>query len=347
MPKIPKIPKFNFKKKKADTPEYKDVWIFAEVLRGRLSPTAFELLHIGRQLADKLEQRLCAVLMGKSVSKFSRELIKHGADIVYTIDSRNLDNYIDDNFSSALVGLVNKYKPNKFLFPATTIGKGVSAKAAVLLNTGLTADATDLEVDEETGNIHATRPTFGGNLMAVITCPKARPEMYSVRPLFYPKAEKMPKRKGKVIKKSFDTKKYFSPAKFISFVKTAGGGPDISEAEIIVAGGRGLKNKEGFAMISELASLLGGAVGATRPAVDMGWADYRHQIGLTGRTVKPRVIIACAISGQLHFTSGMSGADVIIAINKDPDAPMMKMAHYAVEGDAFDILPEIIKGLKK
>lgn len=327
--------------------EHKDVWIFAEVVRGRLSPTAYEMLTIGRELADTLGQKLCAVLMGRNVKKFSKELIYRGADIVYVIDSRNLDNYIDDNFAYAMDELVEKYKPNKIIFPATAMGRALSAKLAVYFGVGLTADATALEINKSDGLLYSTRPAFGGNLMVKLSSDGKLPEMVSLRPMSYPKAARNRKLSGKVIKKSFDTKKHFSPAKFITFIKSAAAGPDIAEAEIIVAGGRGLKNKEGFKMVEELATLLGGAVGASRPAVDAGWVDYRHQIGLTGRTVKPRIIIAAGISGQLHFMAGMTSSDKIIAINKDPNAPIMKQADYAVEGDAFQILPAMISELKK
>ncbi len=333
--------------KKEKKVEDKDVWIFAEVMRGRLSPTAFELLNIGRTLADNLGEKLCAVLMGKNVKKFAKELILRGADIVYIIDSRNLDNYIDDNFAFALNDLVEKYRPNKLIFPATSMGRGLSAKLAVYLGVGLSADATQLSINKKDGCMISTRPAFGGQFMVRLCSDGKLPEMVSVRPMAYEKAEINKKRKGKVIKKSFDTKKHFSPAKFVSFIKSEATGPDISEAQIVVAGGRGLKNKEGFKMVEELASLLGGAVGATRPAVDCGWINYRHQIGLTGRTVKPKLYIACGISGQLHHTAGMSSADKVIAINRDPDAPIMKEADYAVVGDVFQILPAMIAELKK
>jgi len=346
MPKLPKLPKFNIGNKNKNTGN-RDVWVFAEVLRGRLSPTVYELLTVGRTLADDLNQNLCAVLMGRNVKKFAKDLIRRGADIVYLIDSRNLDNYIDDNFAYALNDLVEKYRPNKFIFPASATGRGLSAKLAVYLGVGLSADATALSISKKDGMLYAERPAFGGQMMVTLSSDGKLPEMVSLRPMAYPKAQVNKKRKGKIIKKHFDTEKHFSPAKFISFIKSAAEGPDISEAQIVVAGGRGLRNAQGFKLVEELADLLGGAVGATRPAVDSGWVNYRHQIGLTGRTVKPKIYIACGISGQLHHTAGMSNSDRIIAINKDPNVPIMQMADYAVEGDAFQILPAMIAELKK
>lgn len=331
----------------ADKKTPKDLWIFAEVNRGKISTTAYELLTIGRTLADELGVKLCAVLMGKGVGKFSKSLIRSGADIVYIIDSRNLDNFIDDNFTYALCDLADKYKPAKLIFPASAMGRSLAAKTAVYLDVGLSADATALSINKADGRLLATRPAFGGKMMVSLSSDGKLPEMVSVRPHSYPKPAYDRKRSGKVIKKSFDTKKHFSLAKFISFIKSTNTGPDISEAEIIVAGGRGLKTKENFKLVEELAGLLGAAVGATRPVVDAGWADYRHQVGLTGRSVKPRIFIAFGISGQLHLTAGMSGSDTIIAVNKDPNAPIMKMADYAVEGDAVQILHAMIADLRK
>lgn len=327
--------------------EPKDIWIYAEVLRGQLSPTAYELLNAGRAMADELGQKLCAVLLGKGVKKFAAELIERGADIVYIVDSRHLDNYMADNFAYALKDLADKYKPNKIIFPATSIGRGFSARLAADLGVGLSADATRVYINKKNGLMYAERPAFGGNMMVTLSSDGALPELVSVRPMAYEKAPRDKKRKGKIIKKRFEIKKHLSPTKFVSFIKSADTGPDISQAQVVVAGGRGLKNKEGFKLAEELARLLGGAVGATRPAVDMGLAPYRNQIGLTGRTVKPKIYIALGISGQLHHTAGMSSSDTIIAINKDPKAPIMQMADYAVEGDVFQIVPALIEELRR
>lgn len=325
--------------------DWKNVWILAEVNHGKLSPTAYELLNAGRTLADVLGEKLCAVLLGSGVEKFAAELFEYGADSVYVCDDAHLANYVDDVYAKTLAAMIAQYKPNKFLLPATNMGRSLSAKTAVFAGTGLTADATEVLINKEDGQLHATRPTFGGNLMATITCKKTRPEMCSLRPMSYEKAARVAGRKGEIVKFSFDAKKYTSLAKFIEFIKNEGEGLDLSEAEVIVAGGRGLGKPEGFALLKKLAERLGGAVAASRAPVDNGWIDYRYQIGLTGRTVKPKVYIACGISGQIQHMAGMSGADVIVAINKDPQAPIMKVANYAVEGDLYDVIPAMLEAL--
>lgn len=326
--------------------DYKNVWIFAQVQRGKLSPTAYELLTAGRKLADDLNEKLCAVVLGNSVKNHAQDLIAHGADIVYVCEDPALENYMDDTYAHVLADLVAQYKPNKFLIPATNMGRALSAKTAVLVGTGLTADATDVTINAADGQLYATRPTFGGNLMATITCAKTRPEMCSLRPMAYEKAPAQPGRKGEVIVVKADVKKAVSPlAKFVEFIQSKEGGLDLSEAEVIVAGGRGVGSKDGFKLLEKLAARLGGAVAASRGPVDSGWIDYRYQVGLTGRTVKPKLYIACGISGQIQHMAGMSGSNVIVAINKDPNAPMMKAAHFAVEGDLYDVIPAMLEAL--
>ena len=324
----------------------KNVWIFAEAQRGKLSPTALELLTAGRRLADDLGEKLCAVLLGYQVEKFAGDLIEYGADIVYVCDDKALENYLDDVYARVLADMIAAYKPNKFLLPATNLGRSLSAKTAIFVGTGLTADATEVVINQADGQLHATRPTFGGNLMATITCAHTRPEMCSLRPMSYEKAARQTGRTGEVIKFAFDPKKHTTLAKFVEFIKSKGDGLDLSEAEIIVAGGRGVGKPEGFDLLHKLADRLGGAVAASRAPVDSGWIDYRYQIGLTGRTVKPKVYIACGISGQIQHMAGMSGSDVIVAINKDPEAPIMKVANYAVQGDLYDVVPAMLEALK-
>ncbi len=326
--------------------DYKNVWIFAQAQRGKLSPTAYELLTAGRKLADDLKEKLCAVLLGHNIKNLAQDLIDHGADVVYVCDDPALENYVDDVYARVLADMVAQYKPNKFLIPATNMGRALSAKTAVFVGTGLTADATDVTINAEDGQLYATRPTFGGNLMATITCAKTRPEMCSLRPMAYEKAAAQPGRKGEVITFAYDAKKHACGlAKFLEFIKSKGDGLDLSEAEVIVAGGRGVGKAEGFKLLEKLAARLGGAVAASRGPVDSGWIDYRYQVGLTGRTVKPKIYIACGISGQIQHMAGMSGANVIVAINKDPEAPMMKAAHFAVEGDLYEVIPAMLEAL--
>lgn len=325
--------------------DWKNVWILAETSRGKLSATAYELLNAGRKLADDLGEKLCAVLLGSGVEKFAKDLFEHGADTVYICDDTHLENYVDDVYAKTLAAMIAQYKPNKFLLPATNMGRSLSAKTAIFAGTGLTADATEVLINQEDGQLHATRPTFGGNLMATITCAHTRPEMCSLRPMAYEKAACVPGRTGELVTFPFNAEKYTSLAQFLEFIKAEGDGLDLSEAEVIVAGGRGLGKPEGFALLKKLADRLGGAVAASRAPVDNGWIDYRYQIGLTGRTVKPKVYIACGISGQIQHMAGMSGAGVIVAINKDPQAPIMKVANYAVQGDVYDVVPAMLEAL--
>jgi len=332
---------------KRDLSGYKNVWCFAEVLHGKLSPAAFELLHIGRKLADGLGEKLCAVVMGKDVSGFCPELAQRGADIVYACSAPELENFVDENYAKCLAALVAEKKPNKLIFPATTLGRSLAAKAAILADTGLTADVTDLTLDKETGLMQATRPTFGGNLMATIVCADRRPEMCSLRPLTYPQSPKDESRKGEIIPFAFNPASHGAKAKFISFVPEEAGELDIGAAEIIVSGGRGLGKPEGFELIRKLAHALGGAVGASRAAVDSGWIAYRHQIGLTGKTVKPKLYLAFGISGQVQHTAGMSSSDLIVAVNRDPAAPLMEQAAYTVEADLYEFIPALLEELSK
>lgn len=326
---------------------YKDVWIFAEMRHGQLQPTAFELLNVAKGLAGTLGEKIGAVIIGKGVEAKAQELIDHGADKVFVIDHPSLENFVDELYTRALVGLMGKERPNKLLMPASTIGRSFASRVAVSAHTGITADATELSIDPKTRMLHATRPSFGGNLMATILCEKHRPEMATVRPMSFPRAEKQAGRQGEVVKVAFDPAQVKSRTRFVRFEAGEAQGPDIQAAEIIVSGGRGVGGKEGFKPVEELAKALGGAVGASRAAVDSGWIPYRHQVGLTGRTVRPKLYVAAGISGQIQHLAGMSSSEAIVAVNKDVECPMMKMATLSVEGDLFEILPLVSKEIQK
>jgi len=330
-----------------DPTAYKGVWAYAEVRHGKLQPTIFELLHVGKQLAGGLSEPLSAVIIGKDVTKFAQEIIESGADKVYVFDDPLFENFLDEAYAAALTELIQKEKPNKLLMPASTIGRSFGSRVAIQANTGITADATELSIDPQTRMLHATRPSFGGNLMATILCEKHRPEMATVRPMSFPKAEKQPGRKGEVIPVKFDAAKWGIKAKFKQFVPEESKQVDIASAERIVAGGYGLGKAEGFKLIEELASLINAAVGASRVVVDKGWIPYRHQVGLTGRTVRPKLYIAAGIQGAIQHLAGMSSSEFIVAINKDPQAPIMSLANLAVEGDLYEILPAVIAEIKK
>jgi electron transfer flavoprotein alpha subunit/NAD-dependent dihydropyrimidine dehydrogenase PreA subunit len=325
---------------------FKGVWTYAEVRHGKLMSTAFELLNVGRKLADDLKEELASVVIGHNLSGMAQDLVEHGADRVYVLDDPMFAQFVDEAYCNALTELIKQEKPNKLLMPASTIGRSFGSRVAISAHTGITADATELGIDPKTRLLDATRPSFGGNLMATILCEKHRPEMATVRPMSFPRSEKVAGRQGKIINVKVDTSKWKIREKFIEFVAEKSETQDIASAEVIVAGGRGLGKPEGFKLVEEFAKLLGGAVGASRAVVDAGWIPYRHQVGLTGRTVRPKLYIAAGISGAIQHLAGMSSSEFIVAINKDPQAPMMQLANLAVEGDLYEILPLVIEEIK-
>ncbi|AKL97738.1 electron transfer flavoprotein subunit alpha [Endomicrobium proavitum] len=326
--------------------DYKNVWVYAEQRHGEISSVVFELLNEGRILADKLGVKLAAVLIGDNIKSKAQELINRGADKVYVYDDPAFIEFQDDPYSSVLTQLITKEKPEIILMGATNIGRSFASRVAARINTGLTADCTALDIDLETRNLQQTRPAFGGNIMATILTPKHRPQMATVRHKVFKEAKVQEGRKGEVVECKADISTLLNRTKFLGFIKDASGNVNISDADIIVSGGRGLGKPEGFKLIEELAELLGGAVGASRAAVDADWIPYSHQVGQTGRTVAPKVYVACGISGQIQHMVGMGSSDVIIAINKDASCPMMQTATYALEGDLYEIIPNIIKEIK-
>jgi electron transfer flavoprotein alpha subunit len=330
-----------------DTASYKGVWCYAEQRHGILMPTIYELLYVGRQMAKDLNEELCAVLIGHKVSDAAQDLIEHGADKVYAMDHPVFEHFLDEAYTSAMTEMIKKEKPNKLLMPASIIGRSFASRVAISAQTGITADATEFSIHKKTRMMHATRPSFGGNLMATILCEKHRPEMATVRPMSFPRTEKVPGRKGKIVQVPVDPSKWNIRSKFVKFEPEEKQSIDITGAEKIVSGGRGLGKQDGFKLIEEFAKTIGAAVGASRPTVDAGWIPYRHQVGLTGRAVRPKLYIACGISGQIQHLAGMSSSEVIVAINKDPEAPMMKLATLSVEGDLYELIPLIIQEIKK
>ncbi|OQA92694.1 MAG: Acryloyl-CoA reductase electron transfer subunit beta [Elusimicrobia bacterium ADurb.Bin231] len=330
-----------------DKNNYRGVWVYAEQRHGEISHVVYELLGKGRELADKLGVELCAVLMGHKIENKAADLIACGADKVYLYDHEILAEFQDDPYSYLLSNLIEEEKPEIILMGATNIGRSFASRVAAKIRTGLTADCTGLDVDPETRNLMQTRPAFGGNIMATILTKDHRPQMATVRHKVFCAPKKNETRQGGIIKKSFEPRTINNRTKFLQFVADISQKINISEADIIVSAGRGLGKPEGFALIEELAKILGGAVGASRSAVDAGWIPYSHQVGQTGRTVAPKLYIACGISGQIQHLVGMQSSEIIVAINKDPECPMMKLATYAIEGDLYQIVPEIIKELKK
>lgn len=327
------------KKPAPDISLYKGVWVFAEQKRGHIQKVTYELLGAGKRLGGELS----AVLLGSGISNKADELIRYGADKVYVVDSPELENYRDEPYSRIFTKLIIKYKPEIVLCGATSIGRSLIPRVAVQLGTGLTADCTGLDIDKNTGLLLQTRPAFGGNIMATILCQNYRPQMSTVRHKVMKEAVPQSGRTGAVIKVDFSKQDYNSRTKVLNFVEELEETVNLTEADIIVSGGRGLKGPENFSLIRELAKVLGGAVGSSRAAVDSGWIPYSHQVGQTGKTVCPKVYIACGISGAIQHLVGMQSSDTIIAINKDPDAPIFKVATYGIIGDLFEIIPELIK----
>jgi electron transfer flavoprotein alpha subunit len=327
--------------------EWSGVWVYAECRHGRLAPVALELLGAGHRLAEKRGVSLAAVLLGSEIEGLAEELVAYGADTVFVVDDPALASFTDDAYGNALSALAKEYKPEIILAGATAIGRSFIPRVATTLATGLTADCTDLAIRAEDGVLLQTRPAFGGNIMATIVCPHTRPQISTVRPLVMKPLSRDSGRKGEIIKVNLNPVILKPRVKVLDSVVEDLDRVNLSEADIVVAGGRGLENEKGFAMIRELADLLGGAVAASRGAVDSGWIPYPHQVGQTGKTVAPKIYIACGISGAIQHLVGMQSADTIIAINRDADAPIFDVATYGIVGDVFEIVPQLIEKFKE
>lgn len=327
-----------------DLSEYSGVLVFGEQRRGVISPVVYELVGKGRELADKLDERLECVILGDNMKTQAEDLAEYNVNKVYVFDSTLLADFRDDPYTQFLTSLVKEIKPSIFLIGATSIGRSLAPRLATRLQTGLTADCTGLGIDSE-GNLLQTRPAFGGNVMATILCTDHRPQMATVRYKVMKRAEKQPEYRGEVVFK--ETEDVVVDRTRILSVSTESEDVSLAEAQIIVSGGKGLGNPEGFRLIEELANALGGAVGASRLVVDDGWVPFKHQVGLSGKTVRPKLYIACGISGAVQHLAGMQTSDVIVAINKDPSAPIFKVADYGIVGDLYEIIPEIIRFVKE
>lgn len=327
--------------------QYKGVWVFAEQKHGVIDTVSYELLGEGRKLAEMLQEELCAVLIGHNIKEKANQLIFHGADKVYVADNELLNDFQDSAYAKVMFNLVQLYKPSILLGGATTIGRSLLPKLAVMLPTGLTADCTGLDIDIEKRLLMQTRPAFGGNIMATIVCPDYRPQMSTVRPRVMKKLPEDTSRKGEIIVVDVPLTKRDIMTKVIEFVKDTTTHVNLHDADIIVSGGRGLKGPENFRLIQDLADVLGGAVGSSRAAVDAGWIPYSHQVGQTGKTVAPKIYFACGISGAIQHQVGMRTSDVVIAINKDSHAPIFQIATYGIVGDLFQVVPVLTKKFKE
>lgn len=350
-----------------DFAAYKHIWVYTEQRAGKLMNVALELLGEGYRLSREIggDTKVCALLVGNHTSHLVDELYACGADIVYQIEDQLLETYTTDGYTKVISDAVNRYKPEILLFGATHIGRDLAPRIAARLDTGLTADCTRLDIntgkymdylqtyttasiegldpDSKDKGLKQTRPAFGGNLMATIVTPRTRPQMATVRPGVMEKLEKDPAKKGQLIQVEADLSAHDIQVEVLKVVKEARELVSLTDAQIICSGGRGLGNAEGFELIKKFADKVGGVVGASRAAVDSGWIDASHQVGQTGTTVKPKIYFACGISGAIQHLAGMQTSDIIIAINKDPEAPMMQLADYAICGDLKKIIPEIIQ----
>ena len=347
--------------------DYRNIWVFVEQRDGKLMNVALELLGEATKLAKDIDDttKVCALLVGDKVDSLAKECFEYGADTVYYIEDALLKNYTTDAYTKVIVDAVNEIKPSIFMYGATHIGRDLAPRVAARLNTGLTADCTHLDVsvaeyikfaeenttlntatlkaDDPDKGLKMTRPAFGGNLMATIICPNSRPQMATVRPGVMQKIEKREGATGEIIRITPSISESDLNVKIVDIVKSAKELVSLTDADIICSGGRGLGDETGFELIKKFADKVGGVVGASRAAVDSGLIDHSHQVGQTGTTVKPKIYFACGISGAIQHLAGMQNSDIIVAINKDADAPIFEVADYGIVGDLYKVIPELIE----
>ena len=326
-----------------DIASFKGIWVFIEQKKGKIQSVSYELLGKAHELAKKLSCQVSGVLIGYNLDDQLDELIWHGADNIYLVAAPELANYLDEPYTNILVKLIQKYKPEIFLCGATSIGRSLISRVAIAVGAGLTADCTGLDIDADRKVLLQTRPAFGGNIMATIISPNYRPQMATVRHKVMQPLESDKHKKGKIIRENFNNSLYASRTKLLDIVEEVESLVNLAEADIIVSGGRGMQGPANFKLLEELAHVIGAAVGASRAAVDAGWMPYSHQVGQTGRTVAPKIYFACGISGQIQHLVGMQSSKVIVAINKDSEAPIFKIATYGIVGDLFQIIPALTK----
>ncbi len=352
---------------KREISDYKHIWVFAEQRQGKLMNVSLELIGEGHKLAREIgnDTKIYALLVGSEVKNLVKECYEYGADGVYLIDDPLLKSYTTDGYTKVITDAINEHMPEIVLYGATHIGRDLAPRVAARLNTGLTADCTRLDVKTATYKAYAdkyttldtssldedsaetrllqTRPAFGGNLMATIICPNTRPQMSTVRPGVMQKRQRNEGAGGELIEIKPKLEQNDIRTQVIAIIKSAKEHVSLTEAEVICSGGRGLGNAAGFELIGRLADKLGGTVGASRAAVDAGWIDHSHQVGQTGTSVKPKIYFACGISGAIQHLAGMQNSDIIIAINKNPDAPIFEVADYGIIGDLYKVIPQLIE----
>jgi electron transfer flavoprotein alpha subunit len=329
-----------------NTNPWRDIWTLAEQKDGRLHPVSYELLGRGRSLADARGCKLCVVVLGCGVDQDDvQELFERGADVVYLADDAGLKNFLVEPFARVLKDLISAYRPEVVIAAATTTGRTLLPYVSARIRAGLTADCTGLEIDPQTGNLLQTRPAIGGNILATIQTPTARPQMATVRPKSTRIPARVPGRTGEIIPVKVQADQLASRVEFEEYIPDASDSASIEDADVIVAGGAGVRKGEAFDLLERLARRLGGAVGASRPCVDHGWQPYPHQIGLSGKTVSPRLYFACGISGAIQHLAGIQTAEAIIAINTDPNAAIFQVADLGIVGNMFDVIPAVLEKL--
>ncbi|MGX4382269.1 electron transfer flavoprotein subunit alpha/FixB family protein [Clostridioides difficile] len=327
--------------------DYNGVWVIGEQREGKINPVTIELIGEGRKLVDQLGKELAVVIAGYEVEKEVEELLHYSVDKVYYINDPLLKDFTTDGYAISIANLIERKKPEVVLVGATSIGRDIAPRIAGKVGTGLTADCTKLEIDSTDNKLLQTRPAFGGNLMATIVCPKNRPQMSTVRPGVMTKAVRNESETGILEVVTPELTEKMIRTRLVEILPQEKKSVNLTDARIIVSGGRGLKRAEGFELIKELADKLGAEIGASRAAVDSGWIEHSHQVGQTGTTVRPELYIACGISGAIQHLAGMSDSKYIVAINKDAKAPIFSICDYGIVGDLYEILPEMIESLNR
>jgi electron transfer flavoprotein alpha subunit len=332
------------KQPQEDLSQYSGVWVFGEQFKGEIAPVVVELVSVGRELANARGSELAVVVIGDKLDNAAAELAEYPIDKIYLYEAPELASYDGERYGRVLSDVIRDKKPEILLAGATTTGRSFMSRVAIQLYTGLTADCTGLAIGEEDGLLYQTRPAYGGNVMATILCPYTRPQMATVRHKVFPVSAKNANgHKAEIVRMTTKPQLFSSRSQILEFIEQMESTVNIVDADVIVSGGRGIQDPANFSMISDLAKALGGAVGASRAAVDAGWIPYPHQVGQTGKTVCPKLYVACGISGAVQHLAGMSSADTIIAINKDPDAPIFQVANFGIVGDCLEVVPLLTK----
>lgn len=329
-----------------DIQAYKNIWVVIETANGSVKNVDLELINQGKVLADPSGEKVVAVVIGQDVHETVKTVIAYGADEVIVVEGENYQAYNTDSYTNAIVKLVEKYQPAVLMMGSTNNGRDLLPRVAARLQVGSAADCTAVEVGED-GILAWTRPIYGGNLLSTVSFTETRPQIGTVRAGSYGKGQPVEGRSVEIIEEAIQTHADQIRTKVLEIIKSVGQGIKLEEAEVVVAGGRGLGSAENVALLTELATVLGGAVGGTRACVDAGWMAPQLQIGQSGKRISPKLYIGCGISGAIQHIGGITSSDIIVAINKDPDAPIFEIADYGVVGDLFEVVPILIEEMKK